>query len=75
MCDRECGCPIEDLASDLTITAALNKYVSAKALFQSTGLASIQEETFRELGLLDDLGSLVKLETYWAHKLKREAKK
>lgn len=68
-CDTPKGCEIEDVAADVEIHHFLERYIGAKALFQSTGLASLQERIFTELGLMDDLDTLMALEILWCKKL------
>lgn len=53
-CFRPEGCPVEDLATDAELSAKVNKFLTAKALFNVTELPTVQEKIFAEIGLLDD---------------------
>lgn len=74
-CETSLGCPIEDLASDHTITEACQKFNLAKTLFNTSELPESQERIFKELGLFDDEYLWLQLECTYAEARSIRAKR
>jgi hypothetical protein len=65
MCQRSCGCPIEDLASDLEVNNYWAQFNRAKQLYEMNGISSLLESTYQDLELLDDPQALFELENMY----------
>lgn len=76
-CKTTTGCPVEEFVSNDEANRFLSRFLIAKSLYKATGLAEIQLNIFRELGLLDDELFLVELEILYmkSEKLKEESSK
>jgi hypothetical protein len=50
------------IAADPEVNSFIHEFVKAKILYESNGLTTIQEQKFKELGLIDDTDFLLGLE-------------
>lgn len=62
LCRRACGCPIEDIATDIEVNNFWGEFSRARGLFDMNGISSLLERKYQELELLDDPQSLFELE-------------
>jgi len=60
------GCPIEDIATDISLNRQADDYIVAKHLQRISGDSTVYRMTIRKLGLLKSLETLIDLETIYA---------
>lgn len=58
----ECGCPVEDLATDWVIHDTLQRFKVARALYECNGCFEFLDKTYQEIGLKDEPETLLELE-------------
>lgn len=74
-CFRPEGCEIEELASDIEVNKACERFIKAKHLFRLTQDSKTQEVVFRDLGLYEDPDLHMELETIYSDWLKIKLEK
>lgn len=66
MCFTEQGCPVEDLATDAELSAKVDQFLTAKALYNCTEDPATQRQAFEALELYDDPKTHLEMEMTYA---------